>query len=133
MPGMGSYLEVLQALAQLPQPGRPVPITPPFVPPVETPDFIRFPMPEPPPPAPSRSAAEFLPEILARTRAAMGPGTPPYVPPEQPQAGGFGGIIRALLGGVPQAIAVGLSDNPGGALQQQLQQQTLLSERRRQE
>ena len=129
-----NHLAVLQALAQLPQPGGPSPLTPPFVPPLEQPEFMQFPTPEPPPPAPTRSAAEFLPEMLARVRGTMGPGTPPYVPPTQAQTPvNIGSVLGHILRNLPQAVAVGTSRDPGAALQQQFQQQTLLSERRRQE
>lgn len=88
-----NYLAVLQALSQLPQPGRPSPLTPTFIPPMEPPESVMFPTPEPPPPAPS---APIDRRIIEQYLALLGPAPTP--PPAQAPVGTLEKIATVLSG-----------------------------------
>lgn len=93
MAGRANFLEVLQALAQLPQPGGPSPLAPLPTPQFEPPEFMQFPTPEPPPPAPSAPIDQrIIQQFLGLA------GEAPTPPPEPAPIGTLGRIALALQG-----------------------------------
>lgn len=82
----------------------------------------------PPPPRPFQPGPPVdTSDLMAQINALLQPNTP------APQPMGIGGVLKALLAGLPQAVAVGLSKDPAAALNEQLKEMRAMQFQREQQ